>query len=87
SDERVRQALQYGFDKEAMVKGITSGLEEKADHILPTDFPYTSDIDVKQINYDTEKAKELLDAAGWKLPNGKTVREKDGKPLEFSLMY
>ncbi|MCY7843220.1 nickel ABC transporter substrate-binding protein [Bacillus haynesii] len=87
SDERVRQALHYGFDKEAMVKGITSGLEEKADHILPTDFPYTSDIDVKQINYDTEKAKALLDEAGWKLPNGKTVREKDGKSLEFSLMY
>ncbi len=70
-----------------MVEGITSRLEEKADYILPTTFPYTSDIDVKPVKYDAEKAAALLDATGWKLPNGKTVREKDGKPLEFSLMY
>ncbi|MGM0878258.1 MAG: nickel ABC transporter substrate-binding protein [Bacillota bacterium] len=87
SDERVRQALHYGFNKEAMVEGITSGLEEKADHILPTNFPYTKDIDIMSIGYDVEKAKSLLDEAGWKLPKGKTVREKDGKSLEFELMY
>ncbi|MFD6442107.1 nickel ABC transporter substrate-binding protein [Peribacillus sp. NPDC060186] len=87
SDLRVRQALQYGFNKQAMVDGVTSGLEEKADHILPTSYPYTSDIDVTPIDYNVEKAKALLDEAGWKLPKGKNVREKDGKPLEMELMY
>ena len=87
SDLRVRQALHYGFNKEAMVDGVTSGLEEKADYILPTNFPYTSDIDVTAIDYNVEKAKALLDEAGWKLPKGKNVREKDGKPLEIELMY
>ncbi|WP_144548427.1 nickel ABC transporter substrate-binding protein [Bacillus sp. X1(2014)] len=87
SDERVRQALQYGFNKEAMVKGITSGLEEAADFILPTNLPYTSEIDVTKIGYDVKKAEALLDEAGWKLPKGKTVREKDGKPLEIEMMY
>jgi nickel transport system substrate-binding protein len=87
SDLRVRQALQYGFNKKAMVDGVTSGLEEKADFILPTNFPYTSDIDVTAIDYNVEKAKALLDEAGWKLPKGKNVREKDGKPLEIELMY
>ena len=29
SDERVRHALQYGFNKKSMVEGVTSGLEEK----------------------------------------------------------
>lgn len=87
SDLRVRQALQYGFNKKAMVDGVTSGLEEKADFILPTNFPYTSDIDVTPIDYNVEKAKALLDEAGWKLPKGKNVREKDGKPLEIELMY
>lgn len=87
SDERVRQALHYGFNKESMVEGITSGLEEKADHILPTNFPYTKDIDVMSIGYDVEKANSLLDKAGWTLPKGKTVREKEGKSLEFELMY
>lgn len=87
SDERVRQALQYGFNKGAMVEGVTSGLEEKADHILSTNLPYTKDIEVKSVKYDVEKAKSLLDKAGWKIPKGKTVREKDGKPLEVELMY
>jgi nickel transport system substrate-binding protein len=87
SDERVRQALHYGFNKEAMVEGITSGLEETAEFILPTNLPYTSDIDVKTIKYDVKTAKSLLDEAGWTLPKGKTVREKDGKLLEVELMY
>lgn len=87
SDERVRQALHYGFNKEAMVKGITSGLEEAADFILPTNLPYISDIDVTSIEYDVEKAEALLDEAGWTLPEGKTVREKDGQPLEIEMMY
>jgi nickel transport system substrate-binding protein len=87
SDERVRQALHYGFNKEALIKGVTSGLEEKADHILPANLPYTKDVDVKLVKYNVEKAKALLDKAGWKLPKGKTVREKDGKLLEIDLMY
>lgn len=87
SDERVRQALHYGFNRDAMVEGVTSGLEEKADHILPTNLPYTKDVDITSVGYDVEKAKTLLDKAGWKLPKGKTVREKDGKLLEVELMY
>lgn len=86
SDLRVRLALQHGFNKQAMVDGITSGLEEKADHILSTNFPYT-DVNVKPIEHDVEKAKAYLDEAGWKLPEGKAVREKDGKPLELELIF
>lgn len=87
ADERVRQALQYGFNKEAMVEGVTSGVEEKADNILPTNFPYTKNLDAKPVDYDVKKAEALLDEAGWKLPKGKEVREKDGQPLEVELMY
>jgi nickel transport system substrate-binding protein len=87
SDVRVRQALHFGFNKSAMVEGVTSGLEEKADYILPTNLPYTSKVKAEQIEYNVEKAKQLLDEAGWKLPKGKAIREKNGKPLEIELMY
>ncbi|WP_077210616.1 nickel ABC transporter substrate-binding protein [Bacillus dakarensis] len=87
ADIRVRQALHYGFNKQAMVDGVTSGLEEKADYILPTNMPYTSNVDAATVEYNVEKANQLLDDAGWKLPKGKNVREKDGKPLEIELMY
>ena len=66
-----------------MVEGVTSGLEDEADHILPTNMPYTSHIQVKSFKYDVDKAKALLDEAGWTLPKGKSVREKMGKSLSL----
>lgn len=86
SDIKVRLALQYGFNKQAMVEGVTSGLEEKADNILAPNLLYTN-IKITPIKYDVEKAKKYLEEAGWKLPSGKSVREKDGKALELELMY
>lgn len=86
ADLNVRLALQHGFNKEAMVEGITLGIEEKADKILSTNFPYT-DVEVDAIEYDVEKAASYLDEAGWKMPSGKSIREKDGQPLELELMY
>jgi nickel transport system substrate-binding protein len=86
ADLKVREALQHGFNKKAMVDGITAGLEEKADNILSKNFPYTN-ISVTPKEYSIDKAKAMLDQAGWTLPAGKTVREKDGKPLEFELIY
>lgn len=86
ADIRVRRALQQGFDKQAMVEGITSGLEEPADTILSKNYPYT-DVDLEPIPYDVAKAQSLLDEAGWTLPSGGAVREKDGQKLEFELIY
>ncbi|OWA34201.1 nickel ABC transporter, nickel/metallophore periplasmic binding protein [Saccharibacillus sp. O16] len=86
ADIRVRTALHQGFNKEAMVEGITSGLEQPADSILSTNYPYT-DVQLKPIEYDVAHSQALLDEAGWILPEGKAVREKDGQKLEFELIY
>ncbi|WP_240415393.1 nickel ABC transporter substrate-binding protein [Paenibacillus periandrae] len=86
ADHRVRLALQHGFNKAAMVKGITGDVEEKADNILSKNYPY-SNINAQPINYNVDKAKAYLEEAGWKLKAGQTVREKDGQRLELELMY
>lgn len=86
ADLDVRLALQHAFNKEAMVEGITLGLEEKADKVLSSNFPY-ADVEVEPVDYDTEKAVSYLEEAGWKLPDGKSVREKNGQPLELELIY
>ncbi|MGA3882374.1 ABC transporter substrate-binding protein, partial [Bacillus pumilus] len=39
ADEKVRHALQYAINKKSMGEGGTSGLEDEADHILPTNMP------------------------------------------------
>ncbi|ODP29189.1 Nickel-binding periplasmic protein [Paenibacillus nuruki] len=86
ADIRVRTALNQGFNKKDMVEGITSGLEEPADSILSKNYPYTN-IDLKPVTYNVASSQALLDEAGWKLPAGGTVREKNGEPLEFELIY
>ncbi|WP_322902784.1 nickel ABC transporter substrate-binding protein [Paenibacillus campi] len=86
ADVRVRLALQQGFNKQAMVEGITSGLEQPAATILPKNYPYTN-VELKSVAYDVQHAQALLDEAGWKLPAGGTVRQKDGQSLEFELIY
>ncbi|WP_342416004.1 nickel ABC transporter substrate-binding protein [Paenibacillus sp. FSL R10-2782] len=86
ADLRVRLALQHGFNKQAMVEGVTSGLEEKADTVLSKNYPYTN-VDLQSVDYDVEKSKALLDEAGWKLPAGGSVREKDGQQLDFELIF
>lgn len=86
ADVRVRMALQQGFNKQAMVEGITSGLEEPADSVLSKNYPYTN-VDLEPIQYNVQKSMALLDEAGWTLPSGGTVREKDGQPLEFEMIF
>ncbi|MDQ0898897.1 nickel ABC transporter substrate-binding protein [Paenibacillus sp. V4I7] len=86
SEMNVRLAIQHGIDKAKMIQSVTLGLEKKADTIMASNFPY-SNIDLKPYAYDPKKSEQLLDEAGWKLPSGKSVREKDGKPLLLDLVY
>ncbi|GGN98321.1 nickel ABC transporter substrate-binding protein [Saccharibacillus kuerlensis] len=86
ADVRVRTALHQGFNKKAMVEGVTLGLEEPADTILSKNYPYTN-VDLKAVEYDAARSQALLDEAGWVLPAGAAVREKDGQKLEFELIF
>jgi nickel transport system substrate-binding protein len=48
--------------------------------------PY-SNVGLKAYPFDKARAAELLDEAGWTLPEGGTVRTKDGRELEIGLYY
>ena len=41
---------------------------------------------VKPIAFDLEKAKSLLDEAGWKDTDGDGVRDRNGKPFKFEVI-
>lgn len=85
-DLKLRLALQHAFNKQAVIDHIFYGTEKKADTLFAPTIPYTK-IDVKPYEYNAEKAKQLLDEAGWKQVEGKPFREKAGETLQLELMF
>lgn len=90
SDVRVRVAVMKGIDRAAMGKAVIGA-------IVPDVRPLNNRIYVEgqqgyqdngaPYNYDPAEAGKQLDAAGWTLPAGSKVRQKDGKPLTISLLF
>jgi peptide/nickel transport system substrate-binding protein len=84
-DKRVRYALAYGSDREGIAQSLFFGRQPVAHGTEPPKSPYYNEA-VKKYAYDPAKAKQLLDEAGWKMPEGKTIREKNGAPLKLTIM-
>ena len=86
ADLKLRQALAYGLDINQMVKAFYDGLREKATSSEPPVFGKYYPKDLAGFPYDPEKAKKLLDEAGYKDVNGDGYREdKNGKPFEIKI--
>ena len=68
-DVRIRQAINYAVDREALIKGVLMGLGYPADSIVaPGVWGYHG---VKKYTYDPDRARELLAEAGY--PDGLKV--------------
>lgn len=85
-DVRVRQALEWGVDKAAMIKVAWQGLGTPASSVL-TSATFGFDPTTRNVyRYDPKKAGALLDEAGWKAGAG-GVRQKDGQDLALDMYY
>lgn len=69
-DIRVRQAINYALDRDAIIAGVLDGYAVKVASISTPQYAYY-DPDVKGYEYNVEKAKELMAEAGCE--NGFTV--------------
>ena len=86
SDVKLRQALAYGLNVDEMTKAFYHGLRERATSSVPPVFKKYYPEGLEGFPYDPEKAKKLLDEAGYKDTNGDGIREgKDGKPFEVRI--
>ncbi len=80
ADKRVREAMSIAINRAEIAKGILLGNAEPAFTIVDKDAldhdPKTAGI----VKEDLERAKKLLDEAGWKV-GADGIREKDGVKL------
>src|SRR5262249_6125528 len=84
-DLRVRQAVGYALDVDAIIKNVLFGLAIRNYGLIPTGmFAFRPDIEQYGFHFDQSKAKALLDQTGWTSPDGGT-RTKNGKKLEVLL--
>ena len=85
-DARVRRALTYATDRQQM---LDQWFNAKG-HLVATLFNNASpyfDPSIRPYPYDPEKARALLDEAGYQDRDGDGIREApDGQPLRFNLV-
>lgn len=81
-DNRVRQAIAMGIDKEGFAEVLLNGNGSPAAGPFPSNLNYGAD-QVQAPSYDPEGAKELLAEAGWKDTDGDGYVDQDGKPLKL----
>ena len=68
-DVRVRQAIAYALDRQPMIEYLWRGQAQPARSVLPPQ-SWAYNGDVPPYDHDPEKAKQLLDAAGYPAVNG-----------------
>ena len=85
SDAKLRQAMAYALDIEAAGQNLYNGLQHSTNSII---IPFFKDVYNKEqegFTYNPEKAKQLLDEAGYKDVDGDGLREnKDGSKLQIN---
>jgi peptide/nickel transport system substrate-binding protein len=85
SDKSVRQALLFALDREAFAEEIFLGQAQVATSNLSPALEKFYNPDVATYEFDPEKAKQLLDDAGW-TEGSDGIREKDGVKAQFTMM-
>ena len=86
SDMRVRQAIAVGLDRETILANTLERYGTLNTQMKFDEFSLNSDVLGEQYSYDVERARRLLDEAGWKLGED-GCRQKDGVRFAFTFSY
>ena len=83
-NRELRRALTMATDRANLVRSVYDSLAIPA--LGPTVRAYpTTDPSLAQIPFDLARARQILDSLGWRDANGDGIRERNGRPLQFSL--
>lgn len=80
---KVRQAIAYSIDRESIVRDLMLGQARVASSILPeSSWAYDPG---QKYTYDPARARQLLDEAGFRDPDGDGPRMRFDKPISFKI--
>ena len=89
-DPKVRTAIAHAIDRETLVKRALGGLGTPSETLSTSPNPqWTPELEAGDVpDFDLEKAKQILEEAGYKDTDGDGVREMPGggQPLNFKYM-
>jgi peptide/nickel transport system substrate-binding protein len=86
-NKKLRQAMAYAINNKEVADRLYHGLRFPATTLIPPSFPSYHDKNAKGYTYDPEKAKKLLDEAGYKDVDGDGFREDpDGKKFTINFL-
>ena len=80
-DLRVRQAIDYGIDRQAIVAQLYGDLGKPTSQLLVA--PQILEEPPISFKHDVETAKALLKKAGWVDSDGDGIRDRNGIPLQL----
>lgn len=72
-DLRVRQAIAYAIDVQPIIEYLWHNTARPADSVLPPQH-WAYDSNLRPYSHDPQKARELLDAAGYPMKNGSRLK-------------
>ena len=84
ANRELRRALTMAVDRAKLVENVFGDLALPA--LGPAPRVLGPDSTLRQIPYDPDGARRILDSLGWKDTNGDGIREKGGRTLEFSML-
>lgn len=85
-DLDVRRAVAMSIDRDALVNGVFDGLAVDEQTMVPARLLGEESSQIEGYEFDLDAAAELLDGAGWALPEGGDVRERNGETLQLQLV-
>lgn len=84
ADDKVREALNYATNRTELIEIVLGGKGSPSySPILPGMIGYSEDLG--KVDFDQEKARELLEGSGWKI-SADNFRKKNDTALEINLI-
>lgn len=85
ADVAIRKAVNYAIDRQTLVTGVLNGYGRPA-YSVADDMPWDNP-ETRFEDNDPEKAKAILEAAGWRDTDNDGIREKNGEKAQFTVVY